>query len=79
MPIYNVPLLSIDTKETRRYAGLQTAAFDEHQIEAACEEARLLAHPRVRAARVMTEKSDVYADCEGVGVEVFGLNPAGTP
>ena len=46
MPIYNVPLLSIDTKETRRYAGLQTAAFDEHQIEAACEEARLLAHPQ---------------------------------
>ena len=34
-----------------------------------------LAHPKVRAARVSTEKPDVYPDCEGVGVEVFGLNP----
>ena len=36
----------------------------------------LLAHPKVRAARVSTEKPDVYADCDGVGVEVFGVNPA---
>ena len=36
----------------------------------------LLAHPKVRAARVSTEKPDVYPDCEGVGVEVFGVNPA---
>lgn len=35
--------------------------------------ARLLAHPGVRAARVSTEKPDVYPDCEGVGVEVFGI------
>lgn len=34
---------------------------------------RMLAHPRVRAARVSTEKPDVYPDCEAVGVEVFGL------
>jgi len=33
----------------------------------------MLAHPRVRAARVMTEKPDVYPDCDAVGVEVFGL------
>lgn len=33
----------------------------------------MLAHPRVRAARVSTEKPDVYPDCEAVGVEVFGL------
>ena len=32
----------------------------------------LLAHPGVRAARVSTEKPDVYPDCAGVGVEVFG-------
>lgn len=31
----------------------------------------MLAHPRVRAARVSTMKPDVYPDCEGVGVEVF--------
>jgi dihydroneopterin aldolase len=33
----------------------------------------MLAHPKVRAARVATEKPDVYPDCEAVGVEVFGL------
>ncbi|MBZ8139738.1 diguanylate cyclase [Rubrivivax gelatinosus] len=32
----------------------------------------LLAHPMVRAARVSTEKPDVYPDCAAVGVEVFG-------
>jgi dihydroneopterin aldolase len=39
----------------------------------------LLAHPGVRAARVATEKPDVYPDCEAVGVEVFGWRtPAAT-
>jgi 7,8-dihydroneopterin aldolase/epimerase/oxygenase len=33
----------------------------------------MLAHPRVRAARVSTEKPDVYPDCDAVGVEVFGV------
>ena len=33
----------------------------------------MLAHPHVRAARVSTEKPDVYPDCDAVGVEVFGL------
>jgi dihydroneopterin aldolase len=36
---------------------------------------RMLQHPRVRAARVSTEKPDVYPDCDAVGVEVFGLRP----
>ena len=36
--------------------------------------ATLLAHPMVRAARVSTEKPDVYPDCAAVGVEVFGIN-----
>ena len=35
--------------------------------------ARVLAHPRVRAARVATEKPDVYPDCDAVGCEVFGI------
>ena len=35
--------------------------------------ALMLAHPQVRAARVSTEKPDVYPDCDAVGVEVFGL------
>lgn len=36
----------------------------------------LLAHPQVVAARVSTEKPDVYPDCEAVGVEVFGFKDA---
>lgn len=31
----------------------------------------MLAHPLVRAARVSTAKTDVYPDCDAVGVEVF--------
>lgn len=33
----------------------------------------MLAHPQVRAARVSTEKPDVYPDCEAVGCEVFAM------
>lgn len=33
----------------------------------------MLAHPKVRAARVSTEKPDVYPDCASVGCEVFGM------
>jgi len=36
----------------------------------------MLAHPQVRAARVSTEKPDVYADCKAVGCEVFGMKAA---
>lgn len=36
----------------------------------------LLAHPCVRAVRVSTEKPDIYADCESVGVEVFHVKEA---
>jgi 7,8-dihydroneopterin aldolase/epimerase/oxygenase len=32
----------------------------------------MLGHPQVRAARVATEKPDVYPDCAAVGCEVFG-------
>ena len=39
----------------------------------------MLAHPGVRAARVATEKPDVYPDCAAVGVEVFGITPAKGP
>ena len=35
--------------------------------------AKLLAHPQVVAARVSSEKPDVYPDCAAVGVEVFGF------
>lgn len=46
MPIYNAPLAAVDAKETRRYAGLAKADFDEAVIREACEEAALLAAPR---------------------------------
>ena len=48
MPIYRPALPSVDAKETRRYAGLTKAEFDEAAIAAACEECALLAEPRVR-------------------------------
>ncbi|ELX12027.1 dihydroneopterin aldolase FolB [Janthinobacterium sp. HH01] len=43
--------------------------------ESLCDDivSAMLAHPRVRAARVSTMKPDVYPDCEGVGVEVFKI------
>lgn len=33
----------------------------------------MLAHDKVRAVRVSTEKPDVYPDCDAVGVEVFRI------
>ncbi|MBR1552829.1 MAG: methionine synthase [Schwartzia sp.] len=48
MPIYTPPLLAVDAAETRRYAGLARAEFDEAAILAACEECALLATPRAR-------------------------------
>jgi dihydroneopterin aldolase len=43
--------------------------------ETLCDEImqKMLAHPLVIAARVSTEKPDVYPDCDGVGVEVFSI------
>jgi 7,8-dihydroneopterin aldolase/epimerase/oxygenase len=46
-----------------------------HLQETLCDDllGSMLAHPKVRAARVSTEKPDVYPDCASVGCEVFGL------
>ncbi len=43
--------------------------------ETLCDDvlALMLAHPKVRAARVSTEKPDVYPDCDAVGCEVFAM------
>ena len=47
MPIYNAPILTVDPVETRRYAGLQKAEdFKQELIDEACQEARLLIHPK---------------------------------
>ncbi len=44
-----------------------------HLQETLCDDiARtLLAHPKVRAVQISTQKPDVYPDCEAVGVEVL--------
>lgn len=49
-----------------------------HLQETLCDDiaARLLRDTRVRAVRVVTEKVDVYPDCEAVGVEVFRFKEA---
>ena len=43
--------------------------------ETLCDDlaAQLLAHPRVQAVRLSSNKPDVYPDCEAVGVEVFRM------
>jgi 7,8-dihydroneopterin aldolase/epimerase/oxygenase len=50
----------------RGHIGLQETLCDDLL-------ATMLAHPRVRAALVSTEKPDVYPDCAAVGCQVFGL------
>ena len=46
-----------------------------HLQETLCDDVAraMLAHPKVRAVRVSTEKPDVYPDCDSVGVEVFHI------
>lgn len=49
-----------------------------HLQETLCDDVlkAMLEHPKVRAARVSTEKPDVYPDCDSVGVEVFRVKEA---
>jgi dihydroneopterin aldolase len=49
-----------------------------HLQETLCDDVAraMLAHPKVRAVRVATEKPDVYPDCDSVGVEVFHVKQA---
>lgn len=49
-----------------------------HLLETLCDDVTqaMLAHPKVRAARVSIEKPNVYSDCETFGVEVFRLKEA---
>ena len=50
-----------------------------HLQETLCDDMvqAMLAHPKVRAVRVSTEKPDVYPDCDSVGVEVFRVKESG--
>ena len=68
----------VDYDFIRRSIAERVAQGHIHLQETLADELlrTMLAHPRVRAARVATEKPDVYPDCDAVGVEVFGMNPA---
>ncbi len=65
----------LDYDFIRREIAARVAEGHVHLQETLADDvlARLLAHPMVRAARVTTEKPDVYPDCDAVGVEVFGI------
>ena len=57
---------TVQQRIARGHIGLQETLVDELL-------ALMLQHPLVRAARISTEKPDVYPDCEAVGVEVFAI------
>ncbi|HJV59872.1 MAG TPA: dihydroneopterin aldolase [Albitalea sp.] len=65
----------VDYDFIRRTIGLRVKQGHIHLQETLCDDILrlMLAHPRVRAARVSTQKPDVYPDCEAVGCEVFGI------
>ena len=67
----------VDYDFIRRSVAERVARGHIHLQETLVDEvlALMLAHPRVRAARVSTAKPDVYPDCDAVGVEVFGIKP----
>ena len=65
----------VDYDFMRRSIGERVGRGHIQLQETLCDDLlqRMLAHPKVRAARVSTEKPDVYADCASVGCEVFGI------
>lgn len=67
----------LDYDFIRRTIAERVSRGHIHLQETLCDEvlALMLAHPHVRAARISTEKPDVYPDCDAVGCEVFGLKP----
>ena len=65
----------VDYDFIRRTIAERVSRGHIHLQETLCDDVLrlMLAHPRVRAAQVSTEKPDVYPDCDAVGCEVFGL------
>ena len=83
MPVYHAPLLRIDPKETRRYAGLMKAKdFDEQMIEEACEDGLLLAEPRGIwtlydydcAAQVVASEPPFHIEGKKIGAHLAGCD-----
>ena len=68
----------VDYDFIRRGIKQRVARGHIHLQETLCEDvlALMLAHPKVRAARVSTDKPDVYPDCASVGCEVFAMKEA---
>ncbi len=65
----------LDYDFIRRTISERVSKGHIHLQETLCDDvlALMLAHPQVRAARVSTQKPDVYPDCASVGVEVFAI------
>jgi len=65
----------VDYDFMRSSIATRVAQGHVHLQETLCDDllALMLAHPKVRAARVSTQKPDVYPDCDSVGCEVFGM------
>jgi dihydroneopterin aldolase len=65
---------TVDYDFLRREIAALADSGHFHLQETFCERilALCLARPGVTAARVASEKPDVYADCEAVGFEIFG-------
>lgn len=65
----------VDYDFIRRSVAERVEKGHIHLQETLCDDMLhvMLAHPKVQAARVSTEKPDVYLDCESVGCEVFGI------
>ena len=68
----------LDYDFIRRTIGQRVERGHIHLQETLADDvlALMLAHPQVRAARVSTEKPDVYPDCDAVGCEVFAIKEA---
>ncbi|MDB5732097.1 MAG: diguanylate cyclase [Variovorax sp.] len=65
----------VDYDFIRRTVAARLSKGHVHLQETLCDDilTAVLAHPKVHAARVSTDKPDVYPDCDTVGVEVFRM------
>ncbi len=65
----------VDYNFMRDTLRMRTAQGHIQLQETLCDDVAriLISHPKVLAVRVSTEKPDIYADCESVGVEVFHI------
>ncbi len=60
---------TIETRVAQGHVQLQETLCDDIART-------LLAHPKVKAVQISTQKPDVYPDCDAVGVEVFQIKAA---